>query len=256
MARPDCREALELREALGEVGLITEADGSGRCRMGETNVVAAVYGPQQARFMRQEEHDRATLDFEVRVCGFSGGEAVAKEKNVVAFLGPVLSGAVCLTMFPRQVIRVTVTVINDDGAAISCALHACVLAFVDAGIDMLALPSSVTMCGYGLSTRDEAAIVSGTTDDSHLNVNHNMLHGSDELELVYCIDPVAAEEDKAVFTMVVAFGDITSADPDVVSSYFVTGEGVPLNVVRGAIKQAAVANASVAAVLRALAIPQ
>jgi ribonuclease PH len=47
--RPDCRSALELRAFSSEVGLISEADGSARCRMGETNVVVAVYGPAQAR---------------------------------------------------------------------------------------------------------------------------------------------------------------------------------------------------------------
>ena len=47
--RPDCRSTLELRAFSSEVGLISEADGSARCRMGETNVVVAVYGPAQAR---------------------------------------------------------------------------------------------------------------------------------------------------------------------------------------------------------------
>ena len=143
--RRDLRDFNEMRSMTVDMGFINEAEGSARCRMGETNVVAAAYFGA-ARFQRQERYDRATLDLELRMCGFTGQDAMDTEKSHLQFLTPPLTAAIALEKYPRQVIQIKVTVIHDDGGVLVCALHAAALAIVNAGLEMRSVPVAVSLC--------------------------------------------------------------------------------------------------------------
>ena len=60
--RQDGRAGNELRPLTSEQGALFRADGSARMSHGSGTVLAAVYGPGQARNWRSEKTDRATLD--------------------------------------------------------------------------------------------------------------------------------------------------------------------------------------------------
>jgi exosome complex component RRP41 len=59
--RVDGREKNELRETKMEVDVLTEADGSAMVEVGNTRVVASVFGPQELHPKHLQESDRAGL---------------------------------------------------------------------------------------------------------------------------------------------------------------------------------------------------
>jgi exosome complex component RRP46 len=64
-----------------------------------------------------------------------------------SLLQTVLEGCICssASQYNRCVIEVVLQTINDDGSALSCALHATVAALMDAGICMKRLPLATTI---------------------------------------------------------------------------------------------------------------
>ena len=135
------------------------------------------------------------------------------------------------------------TVVNNDGAMQSCALHACALALVSAGIELNAIPSSVTICGSS----------SGSSSGNGAGGNNG--NGADDEEdnsgLVFCVDPVLSEEEGARCKVVLAFGNIFSEDPPVMSTRM-TG-AVGYETMREAIRQASAANRATADIMQDLA---
>jgi len=66
------------------------------------------------------------------------------ETKCACFLKTSLSSCLNLEEFPRQIIYVRVSVLRDEGSAVSVALNACTLALLDAGFPMTAIPVSVS----------------------------------------------------------------------------------------------------------------
>jgi exosome complex component RRP41 len=63
--RRDGRESNQLRPLAADFGVLSAADGSARLAMGDTRVLAGVYGPRPVRSQRAEDPERAILDFSV-----------------------------------------------------------------------------------------------------------------------------------------------------------------------------------------------
>lgn len=62
LKRGDGRAGNELRSFASDQGALFRADGSARMSHGNSTVLAAVYGPGQAKHRRQEHISRVTLD--------------------------------------------------------------------------------------------------------------------------------------------------------------------------------------------------
>lgn len=60
--RHDGRAGNELRPFASDQGALFRADGSARMAHGNSSVLAAVYGPGQAKNRRSEHIERASLD--------------------------------------------------------------------------------------------------------------------------------------------------------------------------------------------------
>lgn len=60
--RHDGRAGNELRPFASDQGALFRADGSARMAHGNSSVLAAVYGPGQAKSRRSEHIERASLD--------------------------------------------------------------------------------------------------------------------------------------------------------------------------------------------------
>jgi ribonuclease PH len=181
MNRPDFRNEKQLRPLACSLGDITEAQGSCHFSQGNTEVVAAVYGPGPPKYNRHEQFDTATLEVDFNMSGpakmnasSSGGNPslVRLERSSAKFLRQSLAGAVRLEEYPRTLIVIKVTVIRDDGAMLSIAMNAASLALMDAGLSMNRIPVSVT-----------------------LFYPRNEEHPSDSL--VCSMDPVVTEETQA-----------------------------------------------------------
>jgi exosome complex component RRP41 len=142
-----------MRTLRGEVGLISEAQGSARLEYGETVVVASVYGPTQPRFIRHEEFDRAVIEVNFNHAtppvgktgaGLTPSELARSEREGSRLILQVLKSCIDLKSCPRLLIVVDVSVLRDDGATLSAAINACSLAVMDSGIPMLYVPMSLT----------------------------------------------------------------------------------------------------------------
>ncbi|KXS22309.1 ribosomal protein S5 domain 2-like protein, partial [Gonapodya prolifera JEL478] len=132
ITRPDGRTPSQLRPITMGQGVLSRADGSGQARAGETEVLAAVYGPTEVK-IRDEKLDRATL--EVKWKPIIGPPGIV-ETSYERFLRESLDSAVITSLHPRTLISITIQVINDDGSILSCAFNAALLALLDAGIPL------------------------------------------------------------------------------------------------------------------------
>ena len=226
LERADLRASNQMRAIGCELGLIKEADGSARFRQGETCVVASVYGPQVPKFGRQEKYDRGHLDIEYRICGFSGQDAMKIEREGVKFLEDSLTSCVCLEDFPRMMFTLRVVVIRDDGAMLSCALHACALALANAGVEMFSIPASITLFMFATKEEDE------NEDKDKEGMVMAMDREEEEEIFGFGLDPTLDEEKAAVAKFVFSFDSIVNligggaVAPSVIASRF-TGLASP-----------------------------
>ncbi|KAF1334253.1 Exosome complex exonuclease rrp46, partial [Globisporangium splendens] len=154
--RHDGRAGNELRPFASDQGALFRADGSARMSHGNSTVLAAVYGPGQAKSRRNEHIEKATLD----VCfKLEKGQLTSKEKEYEQIIRQTFEPVIVADDFPRAVISIVVQVIEDNGSISSFASHLCAyiriacvsinavsLALLDAGVPMLSVVTSAT-CG-------------------------------------------------------------------------------------------------------------
>ncbi|KAG6956784.1 hypothetical protein JG687_00010395 [Phytophthora cactorum] len=105
LQRQDGRAGNELRPFASEQGALFRADGSARMSHGSSTVLAAVYGPGQARNWRSEKTDKSTLD----VCfKLEKGIMTSKEKEYEQIIRETFMPVVLTDSFPRAVISIVV----------------------------------------------------------------------------------------------------------------------------------------------------
>ena len=97
MARPDGRVAAQLRPFLAEPAALTRADGSARWAHGQTECLASVYGPCEAKRAR-EKISSATLEVIVRPLSGLPGPV---EREAEQLLGQTLEHVVLTHLHPR-----------------------------------------------------------------------------------------------------------------------------------------------------------
>ncbi|KAL3668632.1 hypothetical protein V7S43_005933 [Phytophthora oleae] len=141
LQRQDGRAGNELRPFASEQGALFRADGSARMSHGSSTVLAAVYGPGQARNWRAEKTDKATLD----VCfKLEKGIITSKEKEYEQIIRETFTPIVLTDSFPRAVISIVVQVIEDNGSLLAVAINAVSLALMDAGIPMASVVTATS----------------------------------------------------------------------------------------------------------------
>ncbi|KAG2903876.1 hypothetical protein PC116_g14872 [Phytophthora cactorum] len=167
LQRQDGRAGNELRPFASEQGALFRADGSARMSHGSSTVLAAVYGPGQARNWRSEKTDKATLD----VCfKLEKGIMTSKEKEYEQIIRETFMPVVLTDSFPRAVISIVVQVIEDNGSIsfplfdycyiflnlwigdfvvwcqylLAVAINAVSLALMDAGVPMVSVVTATS----------------------------------------------------------------------------------------------------------------
>ncbi|KAH0459790.1 hypothetical protein IEQ34_010453 [Dendrobium chrysotoxum] len=132
--RLDGRRPNEMRQIRGEIGVVAKADGSALFEMGNTKVIAAVYGPREVQNKGQQMDSQALVRCEYSMANFSTGDRARKSK------GDRRSTEISL------VIRQTM-----EARTRSACINAATLALADAGIPMRDLVTSCS-AGYLCST--------------------------------------------------------------------------------------------------------
>ncbi|KAF6149655.1 hypothetical protein GIB67_017388 [Kingdonia uniflora] len=79
--RLDGRRPMEMRQIQAEIGAVGKADGSAIFKMGNTKVIAAVYGPIEVQNWSQQINDKALVRCEYSMANFSTGDRMRKQKG-------------------------------------------------------------------------------------------------------------------------------------------------------------------------------
>lgn len=145
--RLDGRDFDEVRELEAKASVLDNATGSGYFRMGETEVIAAVYGPRELHPKHLQNPRKGVLRCTYNLSSFSTEDRVKpgpsrRGKEIGMVIRKALSSVIFLEEFPKAAIDVFMEVITADAGTRCVALNAGVIALADAGIPMKGLISS------------------------------------------------------------------------------------------------------------------
>ncbi|KAH7651553.1 exosome complex component RRP41 protein [Dioscorea alata] len=150
--RLDGRRPNEMRHIRGEVGVVANADGSAMFEMGNTKVIAAVYGPREVQNKSQQLNNQALVRCEYSMANFSTGDRTRRPKGdrrsteISLVIRQSLEASILTHLMPRSQIDIFVQVLQADGGTRSACINAATIALADAGIPMRDL---VTSCSAG-----------------------------------------------------------------------------------------------------------
>ncbi|GMH01255.1 hypothetical protein Nepgr_003094 [Nepenthes gracilis] len=150
--RLDGRRPLEMRQLRAEIGVVTQADGSAVFEMGNTKVIAAVYGPREVENKAHLINDQALVRCEYTMANFSTGDRMRKPKGdrrsteISLVIRQTMEACIMTHLMPRSQIDIFVQVLQADGGTRSACINAATLALANAGIPMCDL---VTSCSAG-----------------------------------------------------------------------------------------------------------
>ncbi len=146
--RLDGRKLNEMRKLSIKAGIIPNADGSAELALGETKVIAAVYGPREVLPKHLQKQDRAYLECIYDMASFSTPErnrpgpsrrSVEISKVITEGLAP----AIFLEKYPKTKIDIYLEITNANAGTRCAAMTAAAVALADAGIEMRDLVASI-----------------------------------------------------------------------------------------------------------------
>jgi len=153
------------------VGRVSRARGSSYVELGKTKVICAVYGPREVT-RRDEVSLRGQLNCVVKFATFScrdtrrGHQQDSEERELGEVVREALEPAVMLGKFPKARLDIFLTVLEDDGSALSAALTAASLALINAGIELFDI-----VIGASCRQVDDITLVDPTFDEENYRLN-------------------------------------------------------------------------------------
>ena len=136
--RQDGRRPNEMRLIEARISVIQGSTGSAEIRMGQTQVLAQVFGPMDAKV----HNDIAEVTSAVVFADFAKVPHSAETTNArrsresEIIITRTFENAIIRELYPNSRIHIDVTVIQDDGGYLAAAINAASLALIDAGIPM------------------------------------------------------------------------------------------------------------------------
>lgn len=136
--RNDNREANQIRPISIEEGFLHRADGSSRLTLGNTMVIASVFGPGQSRVTRIGE--RADLLAVEVILGTHCGIDSDKISSCKDIVYDVLVSCIRLDQYPQCSIVVTLRCLRDDGGLPAALVNVAIASLMHAGVEMNYFP--------------------------------------------------------------------------------------------------------------------
>ncbi len=148
--RLDGRRPDELRPMKMEIGVLKNADGSSLVQVGNTKIIAAVYGPREMHPRHLALPNRAVLRVRYHMTPFSTDERKnpapsRREIELSKVIREALESTILVEEFPRSSIDIFMEVIQADAGTRLASLMAASLAVVDAGIPVRDLIAAVAV---------------------------------------------------------------------------------------------------------------
>ncbi len=205
--RLDNRGFDELRPMEAETGVVPNAKGSARFRIGNTEAIAAVYGPEEVKPKHFEKFDRGIIMCKYDMLPFSVPDRAKpgfdrRDTEISQVITNALSRAIRLEEMPRSMITVRVYVTQADAGTRCASLTAASMACADAGLPMRDLVAAVAAGYIGGSvcldlTKDEEDL----HDEGATDVPIAFLPSKDEIVLLQLDGKVGHEELNEVIKM-------------------------------------------------------
>ena len=202
--RFDKRKLDELRPMEAETGIIPNANGSARFKIGNTEAYAAVYGPQEVKPKHLEKVDRAIIMCRYDMMPFSVPDRAKpgfdrRDMEISEVITNSLNRAVILEEMPRSMIDVRVYVSQADAGTRCASLTAAAMACADAGLPMRDLVAAVAAGKIGDSicldlTKEEEDFHEGGATD----VPIGFLPSKNEIVLLQLDGKVSREDLKKI----------------------------------------------------------
>ncbi|XP_063866836.1 uncharacterized protein LOC135103866 [Scylla paramamosain] len=140
--RQDGRTPLCLRDISCRLGLYDRPNGSAYIEMGNTKVLAAVYGPREVRSLSKQNLDECVIQCEMSRIAACQGERVRRPRDqrtraLSLQIAGVFHAAIRKTKYPGSQIDIYVQVLQADGGVTSACINASTLALIHAGVELV-----------------------------------------------------------------------------------------------------------------------
>jgi len=148
--RLDGRAPDELRPLKIKAGVVENADGSAALELGQTKVLAAVYGPREVFPKHLADPDKAYLDCIYDMMSFATAERnrpgpSRRSVEISKVVRDALAPAIFLEKYPKTKIDIYIEITNANAGTRTAAITAAAVALADAGIEMRDLVASVAL---------------------------------------------------------------------------------------------------------------
>ncbi|MCL4326296.1 MAG: exosome complex exonuclease Rrp41 [Candidatus Thermoplasmatota archaeon] len=149
--RIDGRTTEQLRDIKIDVGVLKRATGSAYIEWGENKILAAVYGPREAKPRHIQNMYKAVIQCKYNMAPFSVDERKRpgidrRSTEISKVIAEAIEGAVIVEQFPRASIDVYIEVLQANAGTRCAGLTAASVALADAGIPMKDL---IAACAVG-----------------------------------------------------------------------------------------------------------
>ncbi|MBU0930015.1 MAG: exosome complex exonuclease Rrp41 [Nanoarchaeota archaeon] len=140
--RSDGRKFDELRPMEAKVGVIKRANGSAMFKIGNTQAIAAVYGPRELYPGHLQNPEKGLLRCNYNMIAFSGaGDRVKpgpsrRSREISMVTENALNSIVDLNQYSNAVVDVFIELVNTDAGTRCAGICAAAMALADAGIPM------------------------------------------------------------------------------------------------------------------------
>uniref|UniRef100_A0A0B7BKG3 Exosome complex component MTR3 n=1 Tax=Arion vulgaris TaxID=1028688 RepID=A0A0B7BKG3_9EUPU len=172
-SRLDGRSSSQLRPIFLQAGVVSQARGSAYIEMNQTKVICAIYGPREV--LRREDFSlKGQLTCDFKFATFSCNQRRQHQpdeqsKDLSVRILEAMESAVCLHKYPKSQINIYVTVLQNDGSALTAAIICASVAMASAGVEMydIVLSSSLavsdTLVLADPTSQEEDAILTTAT---------------------------------------------------------------------------------------------
>jgi exosome complex component RRP41 len=146
--RLDGRKLDEIRDIEIQAGVIPNANGSCRLKIGGTEVLVSVYGPRAVIPKHKTIGDRAYLNCYYDMASFATTERnrpgpSRRSKEISMVMKSALAPSIMLEKYPKTEIDVYAIISNANAGTRCAAISAAAVALADAGIEMRDIVASV-----------------------------------------------------------------------------------------------------------------
>ncbi len=166
--RTDGRTTEELRPVEMKVGVVKRANGSATVRFGNTQAVAAVYGPRNLFPRHLQESETGIIRCRYSMAPFSVDERKSpapdrRSTEISKITRLALEPVIFLEDFPKTTIDVFIDILQADGSTRVTGINAASLALVCAGVPM---KDMITACSVGKVNGELVVDLNGEEDNN------------------------------------------------------------------------------------------